>query len=218
MKNKKDFQVQQLVQDVRANFLSYHDGYLIGLLERLKKIDLVDVARDYFYHRKSNDEDSHRAFWEEVEIDIFSELSPTERDALDFAKRGECGREPFFFIMAWFEGHDYIRKDITAYNCRFYRYIDSYVNLAQRNILNGIFKNYEKLRDMKTINKDVDALLAKSFSSPDLQLLWKQVEHDIKCFEINVRPGVLQEMEKNIFRIHGILRSISDELIRIVLN
>lgn len=218
MKNKKDFQVQQLVQDVRANFLSYHDGYLIGLLERLKKIDLVDAARDYFYHRKSNDEDSHRAFWEEVEIDIFSDLSPTERDALDFAKRGECGREPFVFIMAWFEGHDYIRKDITAYNCRFFRYIDSYVNLAQKNIVNGIFRNYEKIRDMKMINKDVDDLLVKSFSSSDLRLLWKQIEHDLKCFEINVTPAILPEMETDIFRIHGILRSISDRILEIVLN
>ena len=172
MKTKKDFRVQQLVQDLRANSLSYNDGYLVGLLERLKKIDLVDVARDYYYHRKSScysglydDEDSQRGFWEEVEIDVFSELSPTERDALDFAKRGECGREPFVLILTWFESNDYIRKDITAYNCRFFRYIDSYINLAQKNIVNGIFRNYEKIRDMMMINKDVDALLKKSFSS-----------------------------------------------------
>ena len=225
LKKKNEFDIQELIQDLRTNSLSYNDGYLVDLLERLKKIDLVEMARDYFYRCKStsysgvySDEDSQRGFWGEVEIDISPELSPNERDALHFASRGECGKEPFVIMMTWFDSHDYIRKDITAYNCRFFRYIDSYVNLAQKNIVNEIFRNYEKLRDMKIINKDVDALLEKSFSSSDLQLLWRQVEHDIKCFEINVRPGILQEMEKDIFRIHGILRSISDKILEIVLS
>ena len=221
MRGKDTFRIEDVIQDTGIDSYELHEGDLVQLLLKAKGFDFVDFARSNYYARRSLvyadwfcDEDVHCRFWESIE-DCFddSELTPNEKESLFFAKKGVVGRDSFAIVMDWFNINDFIRPDITTHNCRFFRYVDSYPSLARKNIMVEIFEQYETIRSINEINEEVEGLLKDYFSATDLQNLHRQVDADAECFENCTTPSVLEDLKKDIGRLHSTLKSISDEIL-----
>ena len=190
---------------------------------------IIEDVRDLYYHEGPriysewlDDDIDARMFWDNVkditEQDEWSGkvvLTPDDKEALGDACHGFIGRELFASILTWFYEHEFIRDDITVWNCRVFRYIDSYL-MSRRNIVVGIFANYESLRDIESIRLEIMEFLNKSIPSHALLVLKNQIDIDEKYFETGLKEETANEKKDLLDLAHKYLRSYAEDIYSII--
>lgn len=195
-KLKESFHLDELVSDIEKTGPSKEEQILFKFFQRDAEEVIVERMRDLYYYygiRKYDDwledEMCARTFWhdvkdaaEEDEWTLKIKLTPDDREALEDARLGNVGRELFAVIVTWFFDHGFIRSDITTWNCRIFRYLDSYM-MTKENIVTGIFHHYEDIRDINEIHEEVMEYLEKTIPSRILRILKKTIDIDEEIFE-----------------------------------
>ncbi len=230
---KKDFRLKELIFDIKKKELTKEEEILLKFFQRDSGATILERARDLYYYHGPRDyddwlEDDMRArmFWEDIKNATEDEewmgkikLTPDDRDALEDARLGRIGIELFAHIIVWFYDHGFIRSDVTIWNCRLFRYFDSYL-ITKKNIILGIFKHYDAIRDIEVIHQDVvDCLKNSSISENEMQMLEEQVDNDERFFETGVSAITLTEYRKEeIHLINKQLSSLSEEIYHVIFN
>lgn len=227
-KLRSDFHLEDLISDVDKG-LSSEENTLLVFFERMDKNLILDKARDTFYHRISKEFDAYggeleaRDFWDDVattaEDDEFFgkiKLSPDENEVLNNARKGLVGKNLYLRITNWFYANGFIRKDITVWNCRLFRYIDSYL-MIKDNIIVGIFDNYETIGDIKRIRTEAMAFLKKNIPSRIMRIIENSVDTDEKIFEGIIEETELSEQEKELKKVgNECLKPLAEDIYKIV--
>ena len=213
-KTKESFHLDELISDIEKTGLSKKEQILFKFFQRDTEDIIVERMRDLYYFygiRKYDDwledEMCARTFWhdvkdaaEEDEWTVKIKLTPDDREALEDARLGDIGRELFAAIVTWFFDHGFIRGDITVWNCRVFRYLDAYL-MTKENIIMGIFRHYEDIRDIDEINEEVMEYFEKSIPSRILRILKKEIDVDEEEFKNNLSGAEHTQQEKELVKI-----------------
>jgi hypothetical protein len=229
-KSKENFHLEELVSDIEKTNLSEKEQILFKFFQRDTEDVIIERMRDlyYFYGPRNyddwlDDEMCARQFWcdvkdaaEEDEWTLKIKLTPDDREALEDARLGNIGRELFASIVTWFFDHGFIRTDITVWNCRIFRYLDSYL-ITKENIILGVFRHYEDIRDIEGINEEIIECLKKYIPSRMLRILEAKIDADERRFENDSEEISLTDQEKEVIRVtNEYLKPLADGVYRII--
>lgn len=229
-KSRENFHLDELVSDIEKTGLSEKEQILLKFFQRDTEEVIIERIRDlYYYYGPRNyddwldDEMTARTFWHDVK-DAAEEdewmgkvkLTPDDREALEDARLGYVGRELFATIVTWFFNYGFIRNDITTWNCRIFRYLDSYL-MTEESIVFGVFRHYEDIRDIEEIHKEIIKYLKKYIPRRILRILEATIDSDEKRFENDSEETLLTEQERNIIELaNGYLKSMAEDIYKIV--
>ena len=213
-KSKENFHLEELVSDIEKTNLSEKEQILFKFFQRDTEDVIIERMRDlyYFYGPRNyddwlDDEMCARQFWcdvkdaaEEDEWTLKIKLTPDDREALEDARLGYVGRELFATIVTWFFDHEFIRSDITVWNCRVFRYLDAYL-ITKESITMDIFRHYEDIRDINKIHEEVMEYFEKTIPSRILRILKKEFDIDEEEFKNTLSGAEHTEQEKELIKI-----------------
>ena len=228
-KSSNEFNVGLLVAELRRYDLSVEDRRLIGFLEKVGADFFVEKARDlnYLGCYKSylgwrDDEDASRDFWYEIEAAAESsgaKMTPDEKEAFDDARLGSTGKEAFASIMLWFINGGFIRKDITVWNCRIFRYLDSYM-ITKENIVGKIFvEHYEDIEPIEKINERIRSFLDSNMHRSKVRVLSEQIDKDERAFEAGIVARPAAHLKRALDAIHEEIKYyLADDIFNLIFS
>ena len=226
-KFRSEFHLEDLISDVGEG-LSDEEKNLLRFFRRINKNIILDWIRDTFYSETISRDSGYldleaRNFWDDIatisEDDDYLgaiKLSPDDKEALYNARKGLIGKDLYLRIMTWAYAHGFIRKDITEWNCRVFRYLDSYL-MTKENIVVGIFNRYETIRDIETIHTEVMDFLKKNIPSRIMRIIENAIDTDEKVFEGLIEEVELSDQEKELRKIgNEYLRPLAEDIYKII--
>ena len=228
-RTKEEFHLEELILDIEKTKLSEKEEILLKFFQTISEDTVISNVRDAYYHRIPKEyevyagEPEARAFWDEVkdvaEYDAYQgkiKLSPDDMEALDDACKGAIGIGLYVKITEWFYEHGFIRSDITIWNCRLFRYLDSYL-MTKENIILGVFHHYEDIGNIEEIRKEAMEFLQKRIPNRIFKILEKKIDTDEKFFEGELDKTEPTEQEESITKlVNEYLKPLAEDIYNIV--
>jgi hypothetical protein len=193
--------VKNLEAALRSCGIARDDKPLLSLVLRQDEKWLIEKVRTNCYGEGPkdspywlSDEEKSRGFWEEIRElakeaveSGGSKLSLTIEESLDLACRGLAGKEIFAKVMAFFIEGGYVREDITMWQCRVFRFLDSY-SVTSKTLMGEIWDHYETVDPINQVSDRVLSKIKEILTDTAYRVIIRQIDEDERCFEADSTP------------------------------